>query len=347
MNDTEFKWLKNTVLCQYFCFILFPADLILFIIFGYRILSVTILEIVLLIFNLVNFILRTLFLVKYPHYNRSQKRFLFETISYCASVVFAVATAFLVKYDGRVWSYYDFNIYIQPAFIIFTFVILGYFAQTANRIAKNFVKENKERIYVNSFTEEQKNAVQQMVDLAEGRMTIREFWELYQNSAVLQDIILNDQRLPQRQYIVDQFNKVDINILGCRVDVYTAVECYFSRRNKKLKFRNSDVSLYCKLLDLLPNYIDMGNGEFFANIMANAPEDLKSKERDSWFRGEIRRLFTWDKKKPNWIQPPQWPIVDNVPYVFSHQETAEEGYELYYFYDPNDKAKTVVIEQCE
>lgn len=196
-------------------------------------------------------------------------------------------------------------------------------------------------------SDEQKDAVQQMTDLAEGRMSIREFWELYQKSTVLQDIILNDKKLPSRQYIVDTFNRVDINILQCRVDVYTAVECYFSRRNIDLKFRNEDVSLLCKLLRLIPSYIDMGNGEFFANILAKAPKELKSKEKDKWFRGEIRRLFTWDKKKPFWIQPPQWPIIDNVPYVFSHQETAEEGYEVYYFYDPNDPTKQVTIEQCE
>ncbi len=196
-------------------------------------------------------------------------------------------------------------------------------------------------------SEEQKIAVQQMADLAEGRMSIREFWELYQKSPVLQDIILNDKKLPSRQYIVDQFKRVDMNLLECRVDVYTAVENYFSRRNIGLRFRNEDVSLLCKLLNLLPSYIDMGNGEFFANIMAQAPKDLKSKERDKWFRSEIRRLFTWDKKKPVWIQPPQWPIIDGVPYVFSHQETAEEGYKCYYFYDPNDNTKTVVIDQCE
>ena len=196
-------------------------------------------------------------------------------------------------------------------------------------------------------SEEQKIAVQQMADLAEGRMSIREFWELYQKSPVLQDIILNDKKLPSRQYIVDQFKRVDMNLLECRVDVYTAVENYFSRRNIGLRFRNEDVSLLCKLLNLLPSYIDMGNGEFFANIMAQAPKDLKSKERDKWFRSEIRRLFTWNKKKPVWIQPPQWPIIDGVPYVFSHQETAEEGYECYYFYDPNDNTKTVVIDQCE
>lgn len=134
-----------THLSQYFCFILFPADCFLFIIFGYHILEITILEIAILLLNLIFFTLRTIFLVKFPSYNKSKKRFLFETISYCACIVFAVATAFLVKYDGREWSYYFLNIYIQPAFIIFTFVVLGYFAQTANRIAKIFLDENKKR----------------------------------------------------------------------------------------------------------------------------------------------------------------------------------------------------------
>lgn len=198
-----------------------------------------------------------------------------------------------------------------------------------------------------TLTDEQKNAIQQMADLVEGRMSIHEFWKLYQNSTILQDIILNDKKLPSRQYIVDQFSEVDIDILECRVNIYTAVNNYFRRRSIVLKAHNSDVSLYRKLLDLLPSYLDVGNGDFFAAIMSNAPKGLKSNEKDKWFREEIRRLFVWDKKKPSWIQPPEWPIVNNVPYVFSHQAEAEEGYECYYFYDPNDKTKTVVIEQCE
>ena len=145
MNDTEYNWLLYTNLSQYFCFVLFPADCVLFIIFGYHILGITILEVALLLFNIVNFIIRTIFLVKFPHYNKSKKRFLFETISYSACIIFAVATAFLVKYDGRVWSYYFLNIYIQPAFIIFTFVVLWRFAQTAHRIGKIFAEENKRR----------------------------------------------------------------------------------------------------------------------------------------------------------------------------------------------------------
>ena len=235
--------------------------------------------------------------------------------------------------------------YLWQTFVVFRGAI------DTNDVAKKEqdknTKYNIDELLTLQTTDEQKIAVQQMADLVEGRMTIREFWKIYQESNVLQDMILNDEKLPVKQYIVDQFDKADINILGCRVDIYTAVNNYFARRNIFLKTQNSDVSLYRKLLDLVPSYIDIGNGEFFANTMAKAPKELKSKEKDEWFRNEIRGLFTWDEKKPSWIQPPEWPIVDNVPYIFSHQATAKEGYECYYFYDPNDKTKTVVIEQCE
>lgn len=145
MDEKEYNWLTYTILSQYFCFILFPAVCFVFIIFGYHILPVVILEFVLLLLVGIPFILRTIFLVKYPKYNKSKKRFLFETISYCACIAFAIGTGFLVEFDGHVWSYYFLNIYIQPAFIIYTLVVLGFLASTAKRISKIYLTEVKIR----------------------------------------------------------------------------------------------------------------------------------------------------------------------------------------------------------
>ncbi|HEY8390175.1 MAG TPA: hypothetical protein VIL26_04400 [Clostridia bacterium] len=144
MDDKEFLALQRIVIHNYAAFVLFPAVCMFYIIFGYVLPSFIFTEIALTILLLSSFIPRTKFFIRYPNQIK-KKRFLFETISYICCLIFAIGTGFLVKENNGVFSYYFLNIYIQPAFIIFTFVILGYMASTANRIAKIYLAEKKNR----------------------------------------------------------------------------------------------------------------------------------------------------------------------------------------------------------
>lgn len=145
MADKEYKDLKFYKNFLFLCFIFFPAICIFYITFGYVRIGFIIVEIIFTLITTYFFILRTIFLLRYKKYNRSKKIFLYETISYILFLVFAISTAFLVKEDKGIFTYYFLNIYIQPAFVIFTFIILGSMATTAKRVAQIYVAEFKKR----------------------------------------------------------------------------------------------------------------------------------------------------------------------------------------------------------
>jgi hypothetical protein len=144
MDDKEFLALQRITIHNYAAFVLFPAVCVFYIIFGYVLPSFIFTEIALTIILLSSFIPRTIFFIRYPNQIK-RKRFLFETISYIGSLIFAIGTGFLVKENNGVFSYYFLNIYIQPIFVIFTFVVACYMASTANRIFKIYLAEKKNR----------------------------------------------------------------------------------------------------------------------------------------------------------------------------------------------------------
>lgn len=95
------------------------------------------------------FIARTLFLTRHSQY-ATKKRLLFETIAYIACIAFAIGTAFLVKDEGGVFTYYPFNIYIQPLYMIFVFVVMGYHVGTGKKVAKAYNAEKIRRAEQNN-----------------------------------------------------------------------------------------------------------------------------------------------------------------------------------------------------
>lgn len=144
MSDEEYNETLRIALSLIISFLLFPVLCCNLIIFGYVFIGFIVTDIVLGILIIPSFILRTKFIGKYKKY-ASEKRFYFETISYISCLVFAVATAFAVKESGGVFTYYFLNIYIQPLYIIFVFVVMGFHIATSKKIAKAYIEERNKR----------------------------------------------------------------------------------------------------------------------------------------------------------------------------------------------------------
>ena len=121
MSDEEYNETLRIALSLIISFLLFPVLCCNLIIFGYVFIGFIVTDIV--------------------------KRFYFETISYISCLVFAVATAFAVKESGGVFTYYFLNIYIQPLYIIFVFVVMGFHIATSKKIAKAYIEERNKRQY--------------------------------------------------------------------------------------------------------------------------------------------------------------------------------------------------------
>ena len=144
MSDKEYK--STLIICTFMMisFIFFPAFCFITILFGYVWTGFIIMECIVAALIIPCFVLRTIFLIKYPNY-LSKKRLVFETVSYVACLLFAFGTAFLVKDNAGVFTYYPFNIYIQPLYMIFVLVVMGFHVGTSKKVAKAYNSEKRKR----------------------------------------------------------------------------------------------------------------------------------------------------------------------------------------------------------
>ncbi len=68
------------------------------------------------------------------------------------------------------------------------------------------------------------------------------------------------------------------------------------------------------ILSALPEYIDPDD-DFIDNHML-PKEELSDAETEKYIRNKAKELFVYVKKRPRWIQSPDWPIEDGIPLVF-------------------------------
>lgn len=216
--------------------------------------------------------------------------------------------------------------------------------------------------------EEEKHALNIMVDFVEGRMTTEEFWNKYKDSIVLQKILVNDKTRPLGVYKTNPqtgevyYDKktptdslyffapeklldiLDISKLEHRFELYEIIRRYFWRRKENLKFTNKDADEYAFLLKMLPEYLDIRDETFLYQIINSASEGFSKTEKLHYGQKKVMELFKYDKKPPDWIQSPEWPIVKGKPLVFRYQITNKENsdHEYYYFYDPETKEETII-----
>ena len=125
MDNKEFNLTLYICTPMVISFVLFPAFCFITIWFGYVWPGFIVMEVVAGALIIPCFIARTWFLVRCRQY-ATKRRLFFETFAYIACIAFAIGTAFLVKESDGVFTYYPFNIYIQPLYMIFVFVVMGY-----------------------------------------------------------------------------------------------------------------------------------------------------------------------------------------------------------------------------
>ena len=211
-------------------------------------------------------------------------------------------------------------------------------------------------------------ALELMINFAEGRISTDEFWEIYKNSLALQTVIIKDKtrkkgllifnsetgelKYDKKQYkdSIDYFAQeklldvIDINILEHRHALYQTVRLYFWRRKANLKYKNADYEKYEFLQRLVPRYVYIRDSSYIESILNEAPKELSTKAKIKYSKEKIRSLFRYDNSPPRWLQAPEWPIKNGQPLVFSHQEkiTNIGDYVKYYFYDAKTNEQTIV-----
>lgn len=200
-----------------------------------------------------------------------------------------------------------------------------------------------------------------------GELSSREFWEMYKQDESLRNVLVYDKRKNKvmkskwgdGNYLFyrpeameplkreELISKINIDLLQDRCYLFTAVKHFLEERGIRIKPSdyNEDMKESLFLEEMLPEWVEVYDIGFLQNIFASAPAGTKQ-EKLEWCKQEVLRLFRYETKPPEWWQGADWPIVNGKPLVFRRQEEAEEGFERYYFYDP-DSGEEKIIEQVE
>jgi hypothetical protein len=200
-------------------------------------------------------------------------------------------------------------------------------------------------------TTSEQTALEIMKNFAEGNMSTVEFWDIYKTNASIRALIVNDKKRPSERMLYFNAERllevIDINKLEHRAAVYTVISNYFRRRNERLNFYNHDSELFSELLEIQPSWLDIQDENFLLEIFNSTPLSLNTVQKKKWRKEKIKTLFTYDVVPPDWLQNPEWPIVDGKPLVFKKQvEDIESNKICYYFYDPKTQNE-MIIEQFD
>ena len=66
-----------------------------------------------------------------------------------------------------------------------------------------------------------------------------------------------------------------------------------------------------------------------------------------WYRSRVAGLFRSESGPPDWLQDPEWPLVDGKPMLFVGHldlQRGAHGYRFFVFWAPEDGARRVVIQ---
>lgn len=77
------------------------------------------------------------------------------------------------------------------------------------------------------------------------------------------------------------------------------------------------------------------------DILDKLPSDLKKSERKREAKNELRKAFPITKRKPLWVQEPEWPVSNGKPLKFISQ-TKDGEKVCYEFYDEANDCKTII-----
>ena len=209
-------------------------------------------------------------------------------------------------------------------------------------------------------------AIDFFADFVVGKISAEEFFDAYKTDETLRNTLIYDKKVKRFQavevggetnYIMFSYSygkytpetlvNGDWKDISCLHSAFMMALTFLNLRKKEIPraLYNDDEKKYERLYQMLPYWVYTANADFLQKIYDSAPDYLSKAQKKKWRKKKAFETFKFDDKKPHWEQGPgDWPIENDVPYVFSHREIGDE-YSIYYFYHPEDRSRQIVIEQ--
>lgn len=195
------------------------------------------------------------------------------------------------------------------------------------------------------FTQKKKMSIKIMKDFVEGRICAEDFWNILKEDEVMKKILRRNKHLYACKVYFEEINleKTDVSKLSERIAIFRLIKYFLEKNNYKITPYNIEEKKYMFLSDIQPKWIDITDDELLINIVNSAPLGLSKEKNKQWCKSKIKELFKYDKKPPEWVQEPEWPIVNGEPLIFKHK--TEDGSKIsYYFYNFKTQEEVEIIQ---
>lgn len=169
--------------------------------------------------------------------------------------------------------------------------------------------------------QQKKAALEIMKKFVEGKVSVEDFWMVFKSDITIKEILIKDKTRPSYSYelyyaperITDIY---DANKLQDRAEIYKLIQQYFIRNRIPCSFYNNDYDYWNFLQEIQPDWLDIRDEEFLLNIVNSIPCYISQDKKKMWCEEKIKELFKYEKELPQWLQNPEWPIVNGKPLVF-------------------------------
>ena len=157
-----------------------------------------------------------------------------------------------------------------------------------------------------------------------------------------------DARYPARTNHYRRLQKQDRESLGGLLNSQGIIEDFLSKAGVEFSASARYSDAYSLILESLPSYLDPPV-EFILPLIPNDPGMDKTKKKQL-LKQRLEEAFICAAKPPNWIQSPDWPIINGKPLVFVGQlaldlpDMFHDSGMLYVFYSPDDGAFETVAQ---
>jgi hypothetical protein len=195
------------------------------------------------------------------------------------------------------------------------------------------------------------DGMQTIVDFVEGRLDARTFERRLYGDPEIERILTSDPHLKSGTYVGDSVYlfaiQQDFSDPGGVLSVHGTLSDFLQRNH--VPFQPSKVysNRYRVLLSAQPRWLRADPGYIERHLLPEARGRTGRELRD-WLRAELLKRFRYVKKRPHWLQSPQWPINENGPLVFLGQLRVQNYFHdeaaAYVFHDPKSGSCETIVQ---
>lgn len=191
--------------------------------------------------------------------------------------------------------------------------------------------------------------IKELIDFVEGKKDINFFYSQLISGRYdkLLNVYIGDKiRMYGKNTVLESLKLCGIKTSHARYGFWHAIEAFLFYEGLKFEPSKKYKEEWYYKVDIQPSYVNIEDDELLNKYINEAPKGLNKTETKKWIKNRIKQDFKYDKTPPRWVQDPEWPIIDGVPFVFKKQSkiTLEDERVYYTFYHPQTQEEIIVIQ---